>query len=63
MVFGNIGENSATGVAALNMDMDMPEEGLIDDKTAVTRLTAEQPDEILHPLNKTDSFRGNRSGG
>ncbi|MFP4040545.1 MAG: pyruvate, phosphate dikinase [Desulfosudaceae bacterium] len=39
-----------TGVAALRMAMDMREEGLIDDKTAVTRLDAGQLDEILHPL-------------
>lgn len=39
-----------TGVAALNMAMDMREEGLIDDKTVVTRLTTQQLDEILHPL-------------
>lgn len=39
-----------TGVAALNMAMDMLDEGLIEEKTAVMRLSAEQLDEILHPL-------------
>src|SRR6056297_2047547 len=39
-----------TGVAALNMAMDMRNEGLIDDKTVITRLNTTQLDEILHPL-------------
>ncbi len=39
-----------TGTAALNMAMDMLEEGLIDEKTAVTRLSPNQLDELLHPI-------------
>ncbi len=39
-----------TGTAALNMAMDMIEEGLIDEKTAVTRVAPAQLDELLHPI-------------
>ena len=39
-----------TGMAALNMAMDMIKEGLIDEKTAVTRVAPKQLDEILHPV-------------
>jgi len=39
-----------TGLAALNMAMDMLEEGMIDEKTAVTRIAPAQLDEILHPI-------------
>ncbi|MCI7515191.1 MAG: PEP-utilizing enzyme, partial [Bacteroidales bacterium] len=39
-----------TGIAALNMAMDMLEEGLIDEKTAVMRVSPSQLDEILHPI-------------
>ena len=39
-----------TGTAALNMAMDMLEEGLIDEKTAVTRVAPTQLDELLHPI-------------
>lgn len=39
-----------TGVAALNMAMDMLNEGLIDEKTAVMRLAPAQLDELLHPI-------------
>ncbi|GAB6167176.1 pyruvate, phosphate dikinase [Thermostilla marina] len=39
-----------TGTAALNMAMDMLDEGLIDEKTAVTRVSPNQLDELLHPL-------------
>ena len=39
-----------TGFAALNMAMDMIEEGLIDKKTAVLRVSPAQLDEMLHPL-------------
>ena len=39
-----------TGLAALNMAMDMLNEGMIDEKTAVTRVTPAQLDEMLHPL-------------
>ncbi|MBQ0123971.1 MAG: pyruvate, phosphate dikinase [Bacteroidales bacterium] len=39
-----------TGLAALNMAMDMLEEGMIDEKTAVMRVAPNQLDEILHPI-------------
>jgi len=39
-----------TGVAALNMALDMLHEGLISDKEAVMRLSPEQLDELLHPI-------------
>ncbi|MDZ7370149.1 MAG: pyruvate, phosphate dikinase [candidate division KSB1 bacterium] len=39
-----------TGTAALNMAMDMLAEGLIDEKTAVMRLSPNQLDELLHPI-------------
>ena len=39
-----------TGIAALNMAMDMLEEGMIDEKTAVLRVSPSQLDEILHPI-------------
>lgn len=39
-----------TGTAALNMAMDMLDEGLIDEKTAVLRLDPAQLDELLHPI-------------
>ncbi|MBN2480933.1 MAG: pyruvate, phosphate dikinase [Bacteroidales bacterium] len=39
-----------TGTAALNMAMDMLHEGLIDEKTVVTRLEPAQLDELLHPI-------------
>jgi len=39
-----------TGTAALNMAMDMLEEGMIDEKTAVLRFNPAQLDELLHPI-------------
>lgn len=39
-----------TGVAALEMALDMKNEGLIDDKEAVMRLSPAQLDELLHPI-------------
>ena len=39
-----------TGIAALQMAMDMLSEGMIDEKTAVMRVTPSQLDEILHPI-------------
>ncbi len=39
-----------TGLAALNMAMDMLDEGMIDEKTAVMRVSPAQLDEILHPI-------------
>ena len=39
-----------TGIAALKMAMDMMEEGLIDERTGVMRVSPAQLDEILHPI-------------
>ena len=39
-----------TGIAALQMAMDMLNEGMIDEKTAVMRVSPAQLDEILHPV-------------
>ena len=39
-----------TGLAALQMAVDMVDEGLIDEKTAVMRVTPAQLDEVLHPI-------------
>jgi pyruvate,orthophosphate dikinase len=39
-----------TGTAALNMAMDMLNEGLIDEKKVVMRLDPSQLDELLHPI-------------
>lgn len=39
-----------TGVAALNIAMDMLAEGLIDEKSAVLRVAPSQLDELLHPI-------------
>ncbi len=39
-----------TGLAALNMAIDMLGEGMIDEKTAVMRVSPNQLDEILHPI-------------
>jgi len=43
-----------TGTAALDMAMDMLHEGLIDDKTVVTRVSPAQLDELLHPILDPD---------
>ncbi len=39
-----------TGLAALQMAMDMLKEGMIDEKTAVMRVAPSQLDEVLHPI-------------
>ncbi|MCL2669871.1 MAG: pyruvate, phosphate dikinase, partial [Syntrophaceae bacterium] len=39
-----------TGTAALNMAMDMLDEGIIDEKTAILRVEPRQLDELLHPI-------------
>ncbi len=38
------------GPAAVRMALEMNQEGLIDDKTAVLRVTSSQLDELLHPI-------------
>ncbi|MFO7658909.1 MAG: PEP-utilizing enzyme, partial [Bacteroidales bacterium] len=43
-----VGKRTAT--AALNMAMDMYEEGMIDEKTMVCRLNPKSLDEMLHPV-------------
>lgn len=43
-----VGKRTAT--AALNMAMDMHEEGMIDEKTMVCRLNPKSLDEMLHPI-------------
>jgi pyruvate,orthophosphate dikinase len=44
-----------TGTAALNMAIDMLDEGLIDEKTAVMRVAPKQLDELLHPIVNPDA--------
>ncbi len=44
-----------TGLAALQMAMDMLSEGMIDEKTAVMRVSPSQLDEILHPVLNAES--------
>jgi pyruvate,orthophosphate dikinase len=44
-----------TGTAALNMAMDMLQEGLIDEKKAVMRMDPAQLDELLHPICDPDA--------
>ncbi len=44
-----------TGLAALQMAMDMLSEGMIDEKTAVMRVSPSQLDEILHPVLNSES--------
>jgi len=39
-----------TGLAALQMAADMVHEGMIDEKTAVMRVSPSQLDEVLHPI-------------
>jgi pyruvate,orthophosphate dikinase len=50
-----------TGTAALNMAMDMLEEGLIDEKTAVMRVQPAQLDELLHPIINPESEKNARA--
>ncbi|MGL4370575.1 MAG: pyruvate, phosphate dikinase, partial [Spirochaetota bacterium] len=44
-----------TGTAALNMAMDMLDEKLIDEVTAVLRVKPNQLDEVLHPIINPDA--------
>ncbi len=48
-----VGKRTAT--AALNMAMDMYEEGLIDEKTMVCRIQPKNLDDLLHPVVDPDS--------
>ncbi len=47
-----------TGTAAVNMAMDMLEEGLIDEQTVVMRVGADQLDELLHPIVDPEAEKG-----
>jgi pyruvate,orthophosphate dikinase len=47
-----------TGTAALNMAMDMLDEKLIKPKVAVTRLSPDQLDELLHPIVDPTAEKG-----
>jgi len=49
-----------TGIAALQMAMDMLSEGMIDEKTAVMRVSCSQLDEILHPVLNSVSEKNAR---
>jgi pyruvate, orthophosphate dikinase len=50
-----------TGTAALNMAMDMLDEKLIDEKTAISRLSPDQLDELLHPIVDPKAEKENAS--
>jgi len=45
-----------TGAAMVNIAMDMLEEGMIDEKTAVLRVAPNRLDELLHPVFNTDAL-------
>ncbi len=47
-----------TGLAALQMAIDMLDEGMIDERTAVLRVSPSQLDEILHPVLNPASEKG-----
>lgn len=47
-----------TGTAALNMAMDMVDEGLINKEEAVMRLAPDQIDELLHPIVDPSAEKG-----
>jgi len=48
-------DGKRTGTAAVNMAMDMLQEGLIDEPTAVMRVEPAQLDELLHPIVDPDA--------
>jgi len=50
-----------TGTAALNMAMDMLDERLIDEKTAVLRVEPGHLDELLHPIVNPDAEKKARA--
>lgn len=45
-----------TGAAMVNIAMDMLEEGMIDEKTAVLRVAPNRLDELLHPVFNTEAL-------
>ena len=46
-----------TGAAMVKMAVDMLEEGLIDEKTAIQRVEPQRLDELLHPVFQQDSLK------
>jgi pyruvate,orthophosphate dikinase len=50
-----------TGPAALKIAVDMVEEGLIDEETAVSRVTPEQLDQVFHPMIDPASKEKNKA--
>ncbi len=47
-----------TGVAAVKIAMDMLDESMIDEKTALTRINPERLDDLLHPVFKAEAIKG-----
>ncbi|PIE84046.1 MAG: pyruvate, phosphate dikinase [Bacteroidia bacterium] len=47
-----------TGVAMVKMAMDMLDEGMIDEKTAVLRVEPQKLDELLHPIFDREAIKG-----
>lgn len=45
-----------TGMAMVKMAMDMLDEGMIDEKTAILRVEPEKLDELLHPVFKKEAL-------
>lgn len=56
-------DGKRTAQAAVRIAVEMAEEGLIDEKTAVTRVSPEQVDFFLHPQFKPDSVKAAEAGG
>jgi pyruvate,orthophosphate dikinase len=52
-----------TARAAIQIAVDMANEGLIDRKTALTRVTPEQVDQLLHPQFSAETKKQARSAG
>ncbi len=46
-----------TGAAMVKIAIDMLEQGIIDDKTALLRIEANKLDELLHPIFDTDAMK------
>ena len=46
-----------TGAAMVKIAVDMLEQGIIDDKTALLRIEANKLDELLHPIFDTDAMK------
>src|SRR5947208_3277898 len=50
MVYGNMGDDSGTGVAAVRSAVEMVEEGLITPSEAVQRVPPQDLDQLFHPM-------------